>query len=94
MKVAPSRTASAKLVEAFVAAVTRLDAPWLIVQHHHGKPAVEAAYAQVLRRLDDPAAVPEWPWQRGRRRPPRRRQLRTVRESTLKCSWVGATPPG
>jgi hypothetical protein len=40
--------------QAFVAKVTQADAPWLTVQQHAGKPAVEAAYAQVLAGRGDP----------------------------------------
>jgi hypothetical protein len=40
--------------QAFVDKVTQADAPWLTVQQHHGKPAVEAAYAQVLAGRGDP----------------------------------------
>jgi hypothetical protein len=40
--------------QAFVDTVTQADAPWLTVQQHHGKPAVEAAYAQVLAGRGDP----------------------------------------
>ena len=40
--------------KAFVAKVTQADAPWLTVEQHHGKPAVEAAYAQVLAGRGDP----------------------------------------
>jgi hypothetical protein len=40
--------------QAFVARVTRPDAPWLTVEHHRGRQAVEAAYAQVLAGRGDP----------------------------------------
>ena len=40
--------------QAFVAKVTQADGPWLAVQQHQGKPAVEAAYAQVLAGRGDP----------------------------------------
>ena len=40
--------------QAFVGKVTQADGPWLTVQQHHGKPAVEAAYAQVLAGRGDP----------------------------------------
>jgi hypothetical protein len=40
--------------QAFVTKVTQADAPWLIVEQHHGRPAVEAAYAQVLAGRGDP----------------------------------------
>ena len=40
--------------QAFAGTVTRPEAPWLTVEHHHGRPAVEAAYAQVLAGRGDP----------------------------------------
>ena len=46
-----------RMVEAwrnFIAQVTRPATPWLVVQHHEGPEAVQAAYAQVLSGRGDP----------------------------------------
>ena len=40
--------------QVFSQAVTRPDAPWLVVHTHSGRAAVEAAYAQVLAGRGDP----------------------------------------
>ena len=40
--------------QAFAGRVSRPDAPWLVVDHHRGQAAVEAAYAQVLAGRGDP----------------------------------------
>ena len=39
---------------AFSARVSRPESPWLVVEHHRGQPAVEAAYAHVLAGRGDP----------------------------------------
>ena len=38
----------------FIAAVSSVGKPWLVVRHHHGPAAVEAAYQQVLAGQGDP----------------------------------------
>ena len=40
--------------QAFSTAVAQPGAPWIVVQTHHGRAAVEAAYAQVLSGRGDP----------------------------------------
>lgn len=39
---------------AFTQKVSNESSPWLVVQHHRGAPAVQAAYAQVLGGRNDP----------------------------------------
>ena len=40
--------------KAFATAVSRADAPWMVVQQHSGRAAVESAYAKVLAGRGDP----------------------------------------